>query len=283
MLRAFPLLLSLAAADPYVTIPFPTPSAPSLSLTMGYGTVNSTGTRFTWSAATLDDLSRFSVALPSGGCNVRATTTSTAVALGCAVAANSGYFQFSKNPTFCTGSLVVNGSIVLWTDGLPLIATTRNATLLGVLTRADVAALGVVSAVSGSGIIVLGGAPSAAGAADARAYIKALRPTAEEIAPRTIAALDAAGRMYIVAIDGVERLNLGVTMTEAAEVFSGGASGFPFATTHAINLDGGGSTTLSASPLLNAALAPAQVYNRPTDTDFGPISERQVTSIFCVK
>ena len=37
-------------------------------------------------------------------------------------------------------------------------------------------------------------------------------------------------------------------MDEAAEVVSGGAAGFPFTSLHAINLDGGGSTTLVAQP-----------------------------------
>ena len=43
---------------------------------MGYGTVASTGTRFSWFSATVDDLSRFSVRLPAdGGCTVRAGTS----------------------------------------------------------------------------------------------------------------------------------------------------------------------------------------------------------------
>lgn len=56
----------------------------------------------------------------------------------------------------------------------------------------------------------------------ARSTIQALRPTAEEIAPRTVAALDAQGRMMLAAIDGVEALGLGLTLTELAEV--GGSS-----------------------------------------------------------
>lgn len=88
-----------------------------------YGTVVSTGTRFNWYvrggrrravplcgtcairyAAVLDDLNRFKIALPAGGCMVRNTTTSTAREQGCAVATNAGYFQFSAKPTFCMGA-----------------------------------------------------------------------------------------------------------------------------------------------------------------------------------
>ena len=272
----------LLAAGAFITLPWPTPTAQSLNLTLGYATVKSTGTRFSWYVASLDDFTRYSQALPGGTCAQRATTTATAREHGCTVASNSGYFKFSPSPTFCSGNLVVEGAVPQWlSDDLPMLAVTSNrTTLLGPLPRAQLAALGVTHAVSGSGLIQVDGAPSAAGIARARAHVRALRPSAEEVAPRTIACIDAAGRMLLLVIDGVEALQLGVTMDEAAEVVSGGAAGFPFASLHAINLDGGGSTTLVAQP---SAGQPAQVYNRPTDTDTGPVTERAVTSIVCFK
>jgi exopolysaccharide biosynthesis protein len=99
-----------------------------------------------------------------------------------------------------------------------------------------------------------------------------------------VLALDNANRLVMVAIDGAEKLKLGLTLDELAEVFSGGADGFPLSSEiqTAVNMDGGGSTTFSSSPILSAVL-PAQVYNRPTNTDAGPISERAVTSIACVR
>lgn len=280
LLAAAALLLPCAAAD-LITLPWPTPSKQSLNLTMGYATIKSTGTRLNWYVASLDDLSRYSQALPSSTCATRATTTASALEHGCTVASNSGYFQFAPKPTYCTGNLVVAGAVPQWqSDALPMLAVTSNrTTLLGPLARAQLAALGVTHAVSGSGLIQVDGAPSAAGIAQARAHVLALRPTAEEVAPRTILCIDASGRMLVLAIDGVEALNLGVTMDEAAELVSGGATGFPFASLHAINLDGGGSTTLVAKPSL---VQPAQVYNRPTDTDTGPVTERAVTSIVCI-
>ena len=248
---------------------------------MGYARVQSTGTLFAWYVATLDDLSRFSLALPPAQCATRATTTATANVHNCTVASNAGYFQFSAKPTFCVGNLVIASQVPQWeSDALPMLAVTANSTLLGALPRAQLGALGVVHAVSGSGLIQQHGSPSAAGIAQARAMVRALRPGAEEVAPRTLLAVSAEGAYLLITIDGVEALKLGVTMTEAAEIVSGGASGFPFRSQHAINLDGGGSTTLSVAPSQGS---PAAVYNRPTDTDVGPITEREVTSILCVK
>jgi exopolysaccharide biosynthesis protein len=274
-------LLAAALAQP-VVVPWPTPSAKPLTTTMGYGTVNSTGTRFNWYASVLDDLSRFTVALPAGGCAVRNTTTNTANLRGCEVAANFGFFQFSPKPTYCLGEIVINGTIVQWAnDGAPMLSMTSDrTTLIGALTKADVAARHVTFASAGFGIIVLDGKVHEAGVARASAAVRALRPTAEEIAPRTVAGVDAQGRIVLAAIDGVEALNLGTTMTETAEIFAGGAAGFPFKLQHAINFDGGGSTTFSKSS--PAWPAPAQIYNRPTDTDVGDITERDVTSIACI-
>ena len=279
MIRGLYLLAVAQAA--VVEIPWPTPSTTPLNISMGYATVVSTGTRFNWYSATLDDVSRFSVQLPAAGCAVLQSTTATARANDCAVGSNAGFFQFSPKPTYCLGEVVVDGKIIEWAnDGSPLVAVTRNSTIIGPLVKDDIARLGVVYATSGFGVIVESGAPSPAGVERARAAILALRPTAEEVAPRTIFAVDRAGRVVIVAIDGVEKLNLGVTLTEAAAIFSGGATGFPGDFLHAVNMDGGGSTTFSSSPLWPF---PAQVFNRPTDTDFGPISERAVTNIFCIK
>lgn len=276
------LALSLSIASAQTIVPWPTPSANSLQIKMGYGVVNSTGTRFNWYAAQLDDLSRFTVALPSQGCAVRDTTTATARLHGCAAATNFGYFQFSAKPTYCLGNIVVNSSIVLWSgDGNPMMAVTNTkTTIMGVLAKSDIAKYGITFAASGFGTIVLDGEINKDGIERTKKAIKSLRPTAEEIAPRTVAGLDSQGRLFLVAIDGVEALNLGLTIDETAEIFAKGSIGFPYALAHAINFDGGGSTTMSTSPLWPF---PAQIFNRPTDTDTGPITERDVTTIACIK
>ena len=249
--------------------------------------MNATGTRFNWYMALLDDLSRFSIRLPAGGCSVRATTTATAVANKCAVAVNAGFFQFSPKPTYCLGEVVVDGAIEEWAnDGSPLFATSvaTKTTWLGPLTKADVAAKQISFAASGFGFIVADGKTSPDGVARAERAERALRlargQRAEEVAPRTVLAVDAQGRAMVVAIDGVEALLLGVTVTELADIFTGGAAGAEvLKAQHAINMDGGGSTTMSASPLWPFD---AVVFNRPTDTDTGPITEREVTCIACI-
>jgi len=276
-------LVALSVGTSFLKIPFPSPSATSLNLTMGYGRVNSTGTVFVWYTAALDDLSRLTLALPAMGCHQRATTTSTGNLNNCTLATNAGYFQFLPNPTFCTGNLVIQGAVPQWqADDLPMIGTTKDSTLLGSFPKDQLGQMGVLFAVSGSGVIVLGGKKNVAGIKQAVLVTKSLRPGGEEIAPRTLVAVDSRGAWNVVTIDGVEALGLGVTMDEAAEILTGGGGGFPFKMDHAINLDGGGSTTLSASPALSPYF-PLQVFNRPTDTDHGPISERDVTSILCIK
>jgi exopolysaccharide biosynthesis protein len=276
----------VASAQPaYNVYPWPTPSNTSLHVTMGYGTVQSTGTRFNWYSATLDDLSRFTFELPAEGCSILQRTTETANLHKCVVALNSGYFQFKPKPTFCLGNLIVNRTIEHWDDAAapPIVGVTgKGTTVVGVLTRQEAIQLDVTYASSGFGVIVERGVASAAGVTQARGAIKAVRSGAEEVAPRTVFAVDAQNRMLMVAIDGVEQLKLGVTVDELAQIFSGGADGFPFNVQTAINLDGGGSTTFSSSPSLTAQ-HPAQIFNRPTDTDAGPISERAVTSIACVR
>lgn len=231
----------------YVEVPWPKASAVPLNVTLGYATVKSTGTRFNWYSAVLDDLSRFSVQLPAAGCAVLQQTTVTSLASKCAVATNAGYFQFKPAPTFCLGEIVINSKVVQWSgDGNPLFAVTSNkTTVIGALSQAQVAALGVTFGVAGFGTIVEGGRVSPAGESSnagraseraatlvplacacsagierARRAIRAVRPGAEEIAPRTVAALDSAGRLLLVAIDGAEKLDLGLTLPELAEVFA---------------------------------------------------------------
>ena len=114
--------------------------------------------------------------------------------------------------------------------------------------------MNVTYAVSGFGVLVLDGQVSDVGVAAAAKGVRqhkdliagqrssnsagvelahqhvggpSQRPQAEEIAPRTVAALDSAGRLVLVAIDGVEHLLLGLTLTETAEIFASKTDGFP--------------------------------------------------------
>eukprot|EP00750_Incisomonas_marina_P033480 INCI9878.2.p1 GENE.INCI9878.2~~INCI9878.2.p1 ORF type:complete len:331 (-),score=50.55 INCI9878.2:376-1368(-) len=160
----------------------------------------------------------------------------------------------------------------------------------------QVASMKVTYAVSGFGVIVQDGAASPSGVK--RAGVTALAHQhmlkgfddadasfatwAEEVAPRTVVALDKEGRLALVAIDGVEALDLGLTLPETAEIFADKTKGFPLGgeIAHAVNMDGGGSTTFAKT--LPNSTAPAQLFNRPTSTDVGDIVERNVTSIACI-
>ena len=170
------VLLAVSANASYIEVPWPAATAIALNVTLGYASVKSTGTRFNWYAATLDDLSRFSVRLPAAGCAVLQKTTVTSLASDCAVATNAGYFQFKAAPTFCLGELVLGGKVVQWSgDGNPLFAMTSNrTTVIGALSQADVAALGVTFGVSGFGTIVENGRVSAAGAQALQASVSRL-------------------------------------------------------------------------------------------------------------
>ncbi len=91
-----------------------------------------------------------------------------------------------------------------------------------------------------------------------------------EIAPRTVLALDAAGRLLIFVADGTERSEppVGLTLAEAAEwVAALGA-------VHALNMDGGGSSV---------AVVNGTVASVPHCTDQpGVVCERPVTTVLCV-
>lgn len=285
-------VVALVAAQTPIVVPWPTPSNSPLNVTMGYGTVNSTGTRFNWYISILDDLSRFSVQLPATGCSTRNTTTSTSNLHGCQVAVNAGFFSFSA--PYCMGELVINSTVQHWDgDGDAMFSVTANKqSVVGTLTQDQVKSMGVTHGVNGFGVIVRDGKVYKPGVERAKARVRAVKsargealhlraPGAEEVAPRTVVGLDAQGRLLLVAVDGVEALYLGVTMDEIAELMTG-AAGFPFKAVHAINLDGGGSTAMTYSAGAWPTSGPAVIYNRPTSTDTGPIVERDVTSIMCI-
>ena len=94
--------------------------------------------------------------------------------------------------------------------------------------------------------------------------------TDPEIAPRTLLALDAAGRLMLFVADGVEQAvpPQGLTLAEAAE-WAVALGAF-----HAINMDGGGSSV---------AVVNGSVASVPHCTDTpGVVCERPVTTVFCI-
>jgi hypothetical protein len=72
-------------------------------------------------------------------------------------------------------------------DGRPVVAMTgQGTTVVGVLTRADLTKMDVTYASSGFGVIVERGKSTPVGIEQTRAAIRAQRPHAETIAPRTV-------------------------------------------------------------------------------------------------
>lgn len=80
---------------------------------------------------------------------------------------------------------------------------------------------------------------------------------------RTAIGLDNQGWVYIYVVDGKRRDAIGASMTELASIFS------EFGAKNAMNLDGGGSSTI---------VYEGSVLNRPSDG-----SERPVSTIVCLK
>ena len=77
------------------------------------------------------------------------------------------------------------------------------------------------------------------------------------------------GSIFLAVVDGIEELDIGVDLYEFAEILIGQK------VKHAINLDGGGSTTM----ILNK-----RVWNFPNcDDKVNSFCERAVTTSACIK
>ncbi|MGW1406636.1 phosphodiester glycosidase family protein [Streptomyces sp. NPDC002403] len=91
--------------------------------------------------------------------------------------------------------------------------------------------------------------------------------TSTERRPRTVAAVTADGTLLLAVFDGRSPADAGVTLREAAGILrSLGAR-------DAINLDGGGSTTMVVN---------GRLRNRPRDTEGAPVRERAVADALVV-
>ena len=91
-----------------------------------------------------------------------------------------------------------------------------------------------------------------------------------ERAPRTGAGLRADGAGLLLTVDGIE----GTSQAAGADLFEFADLLVELGAAHAVNLDGGGSTT---------AVLHGTVYNAPHCADTWAVCERNVTSITCVE
>ena len=200
---------------------------------------------------------------PLGGepCGKRVRTSVTARANKCRYATNGGPFNMKDGS--CSDGVGFHEGKVLGTGGFarPLFGSLANGSwVLGTVSNASAAArLGVVEAIPGFYWLVRGG--------------RNVAPNGTYWAPRTTIGVDRRGRLLVLEVDGCEpqkgcAFHLGKTDRDmAALLLEQGAW-------HAINLDGGGSSTVVAN---------GTVINHPTDTDYWLIKkERAVTTITCV-
>eukprot|EP00948_MAST-09A_sp_MAST-9A-sp1_P002830 g2830.t1 len=209
-------------------------------------------------------VSAFSVFPPAGhDCASGVTKTSvTARAHDCLFAVNGGPFTVKKGG--CIGAVISNNETVASsfsaTGNAMFGKTTDGKWVIGNVANASFAQhLHIDQLITGFGWLVFNGS-SVAG------------PNTGEQAPRTAVGIDFKGRLVVIEVDGCERCkdktSRGPTLGTMGELL------VSLNLKHAINLDGGG----SSSCVLNGKLV-----NDATCLDVAfPKCERSVTTIICV-
>eukprot|EP01051_Picozoa_sp_SAG22_P009506 SAG22_NODE_797_length_7135_cov_211.841103_8_plen_305_part_00 len=214
---------------------------------------------------------------PLGGhpCGKRVKTSVTAAAHGCKYATNAGPFDMKTGG--CDAGVFISGGKVLGSGGFGGMfgVTNDNQWVIGTVDNATVEKLQITYAVNAFAWLVRNGS-------------SVVGTKGGEIAPRTTIGTTKDGKLLVLEVDGCEppvhahapglggraelsggcKYKIGRTLYDMAEMLvQHGAH-------HAINLDGGGSSTVFAN---------GSVINRPTSTDIWSVSvERGVTVIACV-
>ena len=264
-------LLSAAAAlsDDWESVSFPRTS-PALNTTQWTGRFRTTGRLYNASLATFDP-STFQIALPPQGCVKHGATSTTASYAGCLYATNAGFFDFPPKAA-CEGNLIVNTSIIQFESSVRTnIAVNSTHVLVGYASNDTVGLVNAVSLVSGLGWLVRNGLSYV----DSSREFPAPPPTfVTEWAPRTGAGVTGDGLGLLLTVDGIEGTSqaAGASLYEFADLF------VQVGARHAMNLDGGGSTTAVKCD----ASRSCSVYNKPHCDDTWAVCERAVTSITCV-
>ena len=264
------LLLSTASlcraqTTDWSAVAFPQTAIP-LNATRWSGHFRSTGRAYNATLAAFHP-ANFSIVLPPNGCVDHSTTSATARAAGCSYATNAGFFDFPPHAA-CEGNLVLDGQLQQFTSSARTNVG-RNAThfLVGYASNGTVEDVAPTFLVSGLGWLVRGGASYVA---DCREFSPGPPPSfVTEWAPRTGAGVRADGTALLLAIDGIEGTSAaaGADLEEFADLF------IEMGAVHAMNLDGGGSTT---------AVLNGSVFNSPHCADTWTVCERNVTSVTCV-
>ena len=202
----------------------------------------------------------FRVFGPHGG-RPCALARETASAQRCRYATNGG--PFSTHAGACVAGAYISNGTTLGSSGGWAAAyfgvTASGEWAIGALNQTLASSWRVAWAVNGFSWLVKGGVIDA--------------PTSERHAPRTAIGISRTGRLIMLEIDGCEpysgcQLALGATERATAELLVAHGA------LHAINLDGGGSSTTVVN---------GTVINHPTSLDsWLPRAERRVGNIACV-
>jgi len=216
-----------------------------------------------------DPMKHFSILPPLYGCGHRIKTSDTAKAAGCKSAMNGGFFDMRTGD--CLGNLVSNDEVIQapgnWNAQFGM--TNDSRFIAGYLTAHNVTDMGFSQLIAGVLWLVR----------DGKSYVDQSRriemPSDRFVtmaAPRTALAFDSLGRLLVVAVDGDEPTDKGLSLYQFADLL------IKYGAVNAVNTDGGGSTTV---------VIDNQVVNRPSDKCPAPHSdqtcERTVTSIICMK
>lgn len=195
-----------------------------------------------------------------GACGASARTSTTAALAKCQYAINGGPFN-----SYLTGGCIgptVSHDETLSTDWNTSFAsfglTSDGHWLLGRVDASTAIARKVRELVTGFGWLVQGG--------------KAVSQAPSKKASRSAVGVDGGGRLLLLQVDGCEWCPLsggarGLTLGAFADLLVG------LGAVHAINLDGGGSSTSVRNGL---------VINQPDCLEIGLRCERPVTTVLCV-
>lgn len=266
---------SIVEKDDFVTFA----AANDLSAKPQY-TYNSTNVKATKAhVITLSNpLNHFSVELPEGGCGHKQTVYDNAKERSCVAATNAGFFVVASGD--CIGNVVAgNGTeVYVGCSTTPNFGLTKHGEFLaGYVTCETIKKHSFRSLVQGAGWLVKNGASYL------HESIKLEKISSYFInlkAPRVAIGVDKHGRLLMVQVDGNEPTKEGFDLYEMTDLM------LQLGAVHAINLDGGGSSTTYVD---------GQVHSRCTDkcapdTRFNPCPnasigccQRRVTTIICVK
>jgi len=198
------------------------------------------------------------------------TTSKQAKDNSCQVATNGGPFQSYRNGG-CTGEVIISGKVVsgefsTFSSLVGFGVTNDNEWLFGRLANErETQQLGIDYFVTGFGWLVYNGLNVVTS--------NTTEPNMEiPSSARTAVGVDHEGRLILLVVDGCEkcfeRKYRGSTLQEIAALL------VRIGAKHAINLDGGGSSTF---------VYKGKTINKPTCLDIPYRCERPVTTVMCIK